>query len=256
MRTGSGLRIVVTAAIAGWYAAGAGIAKGEPARFGFNADYFTKYVWRGQNISDDSVLQPSIYVAKSGITGTVWGNMDLTGVNDRNGEFSELDYTLDYTAKVPTMTDIYISAGAIYYRFPGGSSKPTTEVYGGIRFTGCPLTPALKIFRDIDQVDGAYIQTSIGHTIEKIGQFGDGCYCGVQVGAAIGYGNSAYNAGYFGTRKGRSNDLTLGLGIPVCMGKWTIKPGVNYSTMLSSAIREAGETSDNLWAGVGVSGSF
>jgi hypothetical protein len=256
MRTGTDFRLVVTTAIVCCCATGVSNAESKPARFGVNADYFTKYVWRGQNVSDGGVFQPSIYVVKTGFTATVWGNMNLTGLNDGNGKFTEMDCSLDYTAKVPTMTGIAISAGAIYYRFPRGPSEPTTEVYGGIRFTGCPLAPALKLYRDIDRVDGAYIQTSIGHTIEKIGQFGDGCYCGVQVGAAIGSGNSAYNAGYFGIRKGRANDLTIALGIPVCIGKWTIKPGVNYSTMLSSAIREAGEKSDNLWAGVGVSGSF
>ena len=82
------------------------------------------------------------------------------------------------------------------------------------------------------------------------------CYCGLQLGASYGWANSAYNNGYFGVNSGNSNDLTLSAGLPSAVDSWMVRPSINYSTMLSDAIREATEKNDNLWFGVGISTSL
>jgi hypothetical protein len=219
------------------------------------ADYATKYIWRGQNVSNRSIFQPTVSLNKYGFTGSFWGNMDLTGQNEHRYEFIELNYILDYSAAVPDIKGMDFSIGTIHYQFPNTSSKPTTEFYGGISLDA-PLTPSIKVFRDVDETDGTYIQAAIGHTIEKIATFSDDCYCGLQLGSGIGWGNSAYNTYFFGINYGKSNDLVFSADFPICMGKWTIKPGINYSMMLSDAVRSATAGSDNLWGGVSISRSF
>jgi hypothetical protein len=242
------------------FVAGTAAAEEQVVKFGLSADYFSKYIWRGQNVDNSGVLQPTISASAYGFTGSIWGNIDLTNKSktapDNAWEFSEFDYTLGYTAVIPGIDWLTGSVGTIYYRFPNTAFDPTTEIYGGFSLTTVPLTPSFKWYRDVDEIKGSYFQFGIGHTLEKIYVVNEKCYCGLQLGASYGWGNAAYNNGYFGVNGGQSNDLTLTAGLPFCVDTWTIKPSINYSTMLSDAIREATEKSDNLWAGVGISTSF
>ena len=231
------------------------IVEADDFDFKVTADYFTKYIWRGQNVSDRSVFQPTISLYRNGFTGSFWGNMDLTGQNEHRWEFIELNFVLDYTASLPDMNGVNFSFGTIHYQFPNTSSKPTTEVYTGLSFDW-PLTPYIRWYRDVDEVDGSYFQFGIGHSIDKIYTFTDKCFCGLQLGASTAWGSSSYNDAYFGVDSGKFNDLMLSVGFPVCIDSWTIRPNVNYSMMLSDSIRAATDESDNLWVGVGVSTTF
>jgi len=112
----------------------------QGVKFAVTADYFTKYIWRGQNLNDENVFQPSFSLSKNGFTASVWGNLDLTDENQNSGEFTELDYSIDYSASLPGINWVSFSAGALYYDFPHTDSKATTEVYGGLDFD-LPLTP-------------------------------------------------------------------------------------------------------------------
>jgi hypothetical protein len=231
----------------------------EPVKIAVAADYFSKYIWRGQNINDESVFQPSISLSRWGFTGSVWGNLDLTNKSqtapDNSWEFSEFDYTLDYSGKIPDVNWLNFSVGTIYYRFPNTSFEPTTEIYGGLSLDA-PLSPSFKWYRDVDEIKGSYFQFGLGHTFEKLAVWSEKCYCGLQLGASVGWANSAYNSGYFGIDGSKFNDLTLSAALPFCIGSWTVRPSVNYSTMISDPIREATGKSDNLWCGVGLSTLF
>ena len=90
----------------------------DKINFGLAADYYSKYIWRGQNVNDESVFQPSISLSKWGFTGSIWGNLDLTNENDNSGEFSEFDYTLDYSGEMPDVNWLNFSVGTVHYRFP------------------------------------------------------------------------------------------------------------------------------------------
>ena len=248
--------------VVGILALGGGEAMGADNGINFDLtnDFFSKYIWRGQNVDDKSVLQPTLSARAYGFTGSIWGNIDLTDRSqtapDNAWEFSEFDYTLDYTATVPGADWLNFSVGAIYYRFPNTVFAPTTEIYGGLSLNGAPLSPSFKWYRDVAEIKGSYFQFGLGHTFEKIKEWSEKCYCGLQLGASIGWANSAYNRGYFGVNGSGGNDLTLTAGLPFCIDSWTIKPSVNYSTMLSDSIRSATGRSDNFWVGVGIFTSF
>jgi len=252
-----GILDLVTFAV---FTSGIAAAQEQTVKFTLSADYYSKYIWRGQNIDDKSVFQPAISVSAYGFTGSIWGNLDLTNRSktapDNAGEFSEFDYTLDYSGSVPGVDWLAFSVGTIYYRFPNTSFEPTTEVYGGLSLIKVPLTPSFKWYRDVDEIDGSYLQFGLGHTFEKIITWTERCYCGLQLGAGIGWGSSAYNKGYFAVDGGRFNDMTFTAGLPVCIGNWTVRPTVNYAVMLSDKIRSATLKSDNVWFGVGVSTFF
>jgi len=227
----------------------------EGVEVGVTADVFSKYMWRGQNVVDNWVLQPGASVGYKGLTGSVWGNMDLTGEVVDSGQLTETDLQLDYTNKVPGLKCLDYAVGAIYYSFLNTHSHPTAEVYGGLT-ASLPLSPGVRWFYDFDQIKGSYFQFSVGHTIEKLHQWRENCYCGLQVGASLGLGTSEYNDGYFGVDETALNDLTLTAGLPFCVGKLTIKPSIGYSMMIDKDIRTALEKPDNFWGGVGFSYDF
>ncbi len=227
----------------------------EEIKYVLTADYFNKYVWRGQNLNNESVFQPSVAVSKSGFTANIWGNLELTNSREHAGEFTEFDYGLDYTNSIAEMNWISLSIGVLYYDFPGTSEKPTTELYGGLNFD-LPLTPYIRWYRDIQVNNGSYIQLGIGHTIEKFHEFSEKYYCDIELGSSIGYGTGRYNRYYFDTDGGRVNDWTSSAAFPFCMDSWIIKPSISYSTLLNNDIRRANKRSDNIWFGVSLSMEF
>lgn len=226
-----------------------------------SSDFFSKYVWRGQLLVDDWVAQPAVGVAYKGFTASIWSNLCLTDEVDAEGEFTEFDYSLDYTTLIPGQDVLSFSVGTIYYRFPNQPFDPTLEVYAGLS-AALPLSPAIKLFYDVgdsidkDNIEGSYVQFSIGHTIEKVQKWSDDACCNLQLGASVGYATAGYNKGYFGVDDAALNDLTLSVALPICLGKLTVRPAVGYATMLDSDIRAATGTSDNFWAGVGLAYSF
>ena len=234
--------------------ASAAVAEDEVS-VGVAADLFSKYIWRGQNVVDDWVLQPSASVGYKGFTGSIWGNVDWTGELVDEWELSEVDYAIDYSNSFPGQETFGYSLGAIYYDFPNTGWNATSEVYAGLT-ADAPLSPAVKWFYDFDEADGSYIQFSVGHTIEKIVSWTEREYCGLTLGASLGYATDNYNESYFGVDDEAINDLTVTAGVPFCFGSLTIKPSVGYSVMIDDDIREATDKSDNFWGGVGASYSF
>ena len=146
--------------------------------------------------------------------------------------------------------------GTIYYGFLNTHSHPTAEVYGGLNLD-VPLSPAVRWYYDFDEIEGSYFQFSVGHTIEKIQQWGEDCHCDLQVGRQHGlWAPTGTTNGYFGVDETALNDLTLTAGLPICFGKLTIRPSIGYSMMLDDDIRAATDKSDNFWGGIGAAYNF
>jgi hypothetical protein len=228
-------------------------------------DFYGKYVWRGQDISDNPVFQPSLSANYGPLTGTIWSNMNLSSIHSNRDEFSEVDYSLDYTKAMPGMDWMKYSLGSIYYDFPtqrlsdGKHVPPTTEVYGGLGFTVPYIDPWFKIYRDVETANGSYYTLGVGHTFDKY-EFSSNCSGCLCVGASVGYGDATYNKYYWGYNSEAFNDLTTSVSYPITFGSWTIKPSLNYVTLLSDHLRATdayGQTSsDYFFAGLGISTTF
>lgn len=223
--------------------------------------YFSKYVWRGQNVNDSSVLQPNISGSAYGFTGSIWANVDLTNdarvAPDNAGEFSEIDYTLDYSRGVPGTSKVGFSLGVIHYLFPNTAAKSTTEVYGALSFA-VPLSPKIYWYRDVNAIDGSYMQVAAGHTFNKVAKWNDDYHVGVSVNGSIGWAGAGYNKGYFGVDETKFNDLALSIGVPFTLKSFTLTPSVNVTSMVDSRIGDAvwNRERNNVWFGVGFSKSF
>ncbi|OHB57913.1 MAG: hypothetical protein A2173_06945 [Planctomycetes bacterium RBG_13_44_8b] len=235
----------------------------EQVRFNISADYYNKYIWRGQNIDDDPVFQPSISAAYSNLTASIWGNLELTNINDKSGDFSELDYTLDYSAALPVIEGVGYSVGVIYYDFPSSAADgtiipDTTEIYWGLNLD-IALNPALAVYHDVDEAEGSYVSLSTGHNIEKIIEIGPEMPVGMKISASLGWGSSSYNKYYWGTNQSKLNDLAFSVSFPLKVAGWSVTSSISYITLLSDDIRDTdayGTDSDFFVAGIGLLKNF
>lgn len=223
-----------------------------------SADFFGKYVWRGQNLNNSSVFQPGVGVTYGGFTGSVWGSLDMTASNDNRYDFTEYDFSIDYSAEVPGVDGVGFSVGSILYRFPSVTPSSTTEVYWGFNFD-LPLSPSVTVYHDVDQADGTYVAFGVGHSFEEIFHLSPEMPVGMEIGASVGWADSDYNAFYWGVEESKLNDLTLSVSFPVEIAGWTVAPSVNYVTLLNSDIRQSdvyAKKSDYVFAGISLSKSF
>lgn len=238
-------KVVWCMAIAVLGMTGVGWAEGDVS-VEVTTDFFSKYVWRGQNVTDDWVFQPGVSATYGGLTGGFWGNLDLTDENDESGEFIEYDYYADYSGQI-TETIGY-SVGGIYYYFPGGEA--TTELYAGLSLDVI-ASPSLTVYYDIDEVEGAYVAFGVGHSFE-----GPDLPCGIDLAANLGWGDSSYNEAYWGTDGGELNDLTLSAAFPFEVGPVTVTPSVHYVALLGSDISDVADDDSLFYAGVGLAYGF
>lgn len=241
-------KIVICVVLAMLGSAAVGSAQSDVS-VGVTADFFSKYVWRGINVVDDWVFQPGASVGYKGLTGSIWGNLEMTDETGHSGEFTEVDYTIDYSGQI---TDVIgFSVGAIYYDFPNTGLDGTTELYWGFAFDVL-LSPSITVYHDVDEVDGTYASVGIGHSLT----LPESVPIGVDLSAKLGWGDSDYNAGYWLTSGAELNDLTLSAAFPFSLGPVSVTPSVHYVALLGSDIRDAVADDDVVYAGVGLAYEF
>lgn len=232
--------------------AGVGLAEEGGVGYSLTADYFGKYLWRGQNLNDDGVFQPGISASSGGMTLGLWGSLELTDYTDNRHEFTEVDYSLDYSGEVTE--GVGYSVGLIYYDFPSTAVADTTEAYLGFSFD-VPLSPSITFYHDLDEAEGTYANLGIGHSVT----FGPECPVSMDLGASVGWGSASYNKYYWGLDKSKFNDLVLSVSFPFEVAGMTVVPSFNYVTLLSDDIRGTNtyrSESDYFFAGIGLVKEF
>lgn len=259
MKKSIGLVIVLSVLVFG---CGVVIADDELG-FELTTDFASKYIWRGQLLNDDLVFQPGFSATYGNITAGIWGNLDLTNYNDRNGDFLEMDYYLDWSDDLPGVERVSYSTGLIYYDFPGsyanGARLPDTlEVYLGLSFD-LPASPSITTYHDVDEVDGTYITLGFGHSVEEVMELCPGVPVAMDLSASLGWGSASYDKYYWGANQSKINDLVLSVSFPFEIEGLTITPSLNYVTLLSDDIRKMdtyGTDSDFFFVGIGISKKF
>jgi ribosomal protein S27E len=217
---------------------------------GADMAFMSKYVSRAVTMTNGPVFEPNVWASYKGFTASVWANMDLTDRNHNRGEFTEFDFTLDYSASVGKLG---LSAGAIYYDFI--SAKDTAEVYGGISYDMF-LNPKLVVYYDYWQADGFYSVFSIGHCF-GLPQPAPWMKPSLALSGQVGWGSKNYNSFNWGAERSTFTDMVLTASLPVAISDhFTVKPTVSYSTVLDRTIRTKNQHNDNVIWGVVSSASF
>ncbi len=215
----------------------------------------SKYIWRGMEVNEDFVIQPSITASVGPVSFNVWGNMDTTdygeeaGYGDESGEFTEIDLTFDYSYSYKIVT---LNLGIINYTFPNSVGESTYEGYLSIGLNTF-LSPTLSLYYDFDEINGFYGNFGISHS------FNFSKIVSLDLSTSIGYGDSDFNKGYFGENSSGFVDFNLGTSLNIKVNKYiTITPFINYSSIIDDDLRakDAYEDNDNLYGGLTISASF
>ena len=232
---------------------------------GLDLPLVSEYVWRGMQINDGLVLQPSLTLGYSGFSFNLWGNMDLSNFGEdtcaytsdcdnRAGQFTEIDLTIDYSHSFDKFT---LGVGLIDYLYPNwDDSDDTQEVYLAGSFDVL-LQPSLTIYYDFKEVNGFYGNFAIGHSFSISDRFG------IDLTSSIGYGDSDYNSASFGSADSAFVDFNIGIQVPFkATDIISIIPMLTVTTLLDSDIKDSienniyGNDDTYVYGGVNVSFSF
>ncbi len=216
--------------------------------------FASKYVWRGQLLNDDPVVQPSLTLGYKGLSLNVWGSIDTTDYagDGEAGNIQEVDYTLSYGFS--PMEGLDLEAGWILYDFPGADD--TKEVYISATASSLPLSPSLSVYYDYDEVKGFYVSAGISQAIpvrvEKLS---------VEISAAVGWGDRDYNAAYFGINDSGFSDISLTASIGYAVTEHvSVGAFITFTEILDSNLENAANAvygdSDNIITGINVSLAF
>jgi len=225
----------------------------------------SQYNWRGMVINEDLSLQPTLTVGHRGFSFNVWGQMDLTDFGEdecvytddcdsRAWQFTEVDFTLDYTHTFGKFT---VGSGIIFYLYPNWDhADDTHEVYINFSYDMI-LQPTLSVYYDFDEIDGWYINFAIGHSFTINRKFS------IELFSSVGWGDSDYNNYMFGNDDSAMVDFNCGLKTPYKItDKLTITPTLTFSSLIDSDNRDIVDDydccdhPDNLYGGVALSYSF
>jgi hypothetical protein len=95
------------------------LAAAEGLETGVSVDVpvLSAYVWRGQVLNEDAVLQPGLTGTIGGFAVNAWSSLNLDGT-DTDGEFTEFDWTVSYSQAVGP---VELGLGVVQYTFPNST---------------------------------------------------------------------------------------------------------------------------------------
>ena len=219
--------------------------------------FLSKYVWRGFELSDDSiVIQPSLTVSYMGFSANLWGNLDTDNYATGSHDWNETDFTLSYDGSYEKLG---YGVGWIYYALEGVDEilSPTeaTEVPDSQEFYGTLsydilLAPTFTIYYDTDRYSGWYANLGFSHTFMIAEKYG------LDLGLAFGYLDN--NDDYAELHDG---NLSASMSFPI--GEYVaITPEIYWSFPLSGTagdfIQDESISNDDnfVYGGISVSFSF
>jgi Bacterial protein of unknown function (Gcw_chp) len=193
---------------------------------------FSKYVWRGLELSKDSVvIQPSMTVGYKGASVNLWGNLDTDNEAYDGAKYNETDVTVAYAT---TLGPVKVGGGYIYYGLDGLTDSQ--EIYGSIGLVTL-LNPTITVYKEIAHVPAWYINVGISHSQELMEKIT------LDVAASAGYYHSE-DSGF--AEAGNPTEkyqqfhnglISLGLTIPFAE-YFAVKPVVSYSFPITDKAEE------------------
>jgi hypothetical protein len=205
-----------------------------------SASFLSKYVWRGFELSDDSIIiQPSMTIGYNGFAFNAWSNLD-TGA-EGGADLNETDLTVSYDTKVGSFG---LGGGYIYYGLAGDD---TQEFYAKASYDTL-LAPTLIIYKDFDAFPGYYMSLGLSHSISLTDAVA------LNLSGSVGYYIQTESTGdkFSGLQDGL---VSASLSIPVAKYV-TVAPTVSYSFALTDKAKDLLGTSGNMYGGVVLTFSF
>ena len=212
--------------------------------------FLSKYVWRGFELSKDSlVIQPSLSVSYMGFGANLWANLDTDEYWSGTHNWNETDWTLSYDGAYEKLG---YGIGWTYYALEDGNDD-SQEFYGTLSYDVL-LAPTFTIYYDTDRYSGWYANLGFSHTFMIAEKYG------LDLGLAFGYLDD--NDGYAELHDG---NLSASMSFPI--GKYgSITPELYYSFALTSDAKDYikgtnvtngfSDNADYFYGGISASFSF
>jgi len=248
---------ILAATLAGMIAAPTVSAEEEKPTAEASMGISSKYVWRGYELSRDSmVLFPSASVSYKGFGMNLWGALDskvwsnVAGARETNN-WLETDLTLSYDGAYEKFS---YGLGWIYYGLD--ALEDGQDIYASLSYD-MMLTPTLTVYRDISGYDVTYVTLGISYSVPLNENLN------LDLGAQAGYmddNGNTYDAWHDGL-------LSASISFPV-NEYVTVTPEIYYSFPLSSKASDpnqvasmenfsrTGTDDDFLYGGISVSFAF
>jgi len=202
------------------------------------------YVFRGVPQTDKSALWADMGVsAEDGNGGTwtgyVWANMNLTSDTgdavfpDGSGnKFSEIDLIGSYARELGSLA---AEIGVVNYSFPNIGGASTTELYGALGASAGPLDLGFTAYLDVEEVDGLYLNGSVGHTREVADDVT------ADFGLSVGWMDEDQSEVYFGAMDASGiSDLAASAGLSWAWTQaTTVRLGASWVSVLDSELEDA-----------------
>lgn len=202
------------------------------------------YIWRGINISDEFVFQPSLTNTYRWLSIGIWAS---TEEGEYAVDFTEVDYSLDLSFELKKLR---LSGGSIYYTFPNTDADSTTEIYAKLGWD-VSLSPSLTALYDVELAHGIYLLLALEHSFENLWEPTDFLTLSIKTGFTLGYGTAKHNEFYYRFDMPAFTDATFMLSLPLNAGEsFALTPYASYSFLLDNGIRRRMENDDNFWYGV------
>jgi hypothetical protein len=135
----------------------------EKPTAGLDVGVFSQYIWRGFELSKDSVvIQPSATIGYKGVSFNIWGNLDTDNDAFGGSKYNETDLTLSYSK---TLGIVKLTGGYLYYALD--SLTDSQELFGSVTLTTL-LNPTISVYREIAHVPAWYVNVGISHSQELV----------------------------------------------------------------------------------------
>ncbi len=185
-------------------------------------DYYSRYVWRGQYLDRDSVLQPGLNFEVKGFAFGYWANVDLENKDALTSD--ESDYYVSYSH---TLGDFVLTGGHTWYSFPEFKTS-SKEIYATVVWDTF-LNPTLLFAHDYEDGsdlnvdgDGNYWSLALSHSVPVVESLG----VSLDLGVTYGYVDGQWLAG-----EGSHVTPTVGIKIPLT-DSLSMTPTIGYNLPL------------------------
>lgn len=211
-------------------------------------DYYDKYVWRGQYLDTDGVLQPGVSLSAKGLTVGYWGSYDMENTDTLTSDESDVYVSYTYTFEnIASLT-----GGHTWYAFPEYNTS-SKEFFFTLAFPVL-LSPSLSFFHDYEDgkelnTDGTgnYYNLNLSYSLPLFQQHG----VSLELATAVGYVDGQWLSG-----QGWHVTPTLGLKIPLTPNV-SITPTIGYNIPFEDLEDPAiGNQPDRLFGGVKTAFTF
>jgi len=127
-----------------------------------NTTFFSKYVWRGFELSKDSfVMFPQVTVTYKGFSVRWWGDVDTDYFGSPDGtQMWEQDYIAYYSNSYKKLN---YTIGYIYYHTKAKALADNQEVWVSLGLSNW-FNPTLSVWRDIMRGDSWYYNFAVSHS--------------------------------------------------------------------------------------------